>query len=103
MWVRVGRPYNYSYKTFTEPSYRGHHLAPAALLFADAQMFQLGYTHRAGFVSLSNFSSVATGKYMETKPIGYAGYLDWFGQHIPFSTKAVKSIGFEFFVPERSN
>jgi len=103
MWVRVSRPYSYAYKSFTRPSYRGRHLAPAILLFSDAQMSQLGYTHRAGFVSLSNYSSVAAGKYMETKPIGYAGYIIWFGQHVPFATRAVKNIGFEFFMPVRGS
>ena len=98
MWVRVNRPYNYAYKSFTRPSYRGRHLAPAILLFSDAQMYQQGFTHRAGFVSLENFSSLAAGKYMESEPIGYAGYFDWFGQQFPFATKAAKSIGFEFVV-----
>lgn len=63
-------------------------------------MFQQGFTHRAGFVSLENLSSLAAGKYMESERIGYAGYFDWFGRQFPFATKAAKSIGFEFFVRE---
>lgn len=100
VWVRVNRPYNYAYKSYTRPSRRGHHLAPAIMLFSDAHMFRQGYTHRAGFVSPSNFSNLAAGKHMESETIGYAGYFDWFGRCLPFATKAVKGIGFEFFVPE---
>ena len=100
MWVRVHRPYNYAYKSYTRPSHRGRHICPATILFSDSQMHKQGYTHRVGFVAISDFSSLATGKYMESEPIGYAGYLDWFGRHYPFATKAVKGIGFEFFVPE---
>ena len=103
IWVRVNRPYNYSYKSYTKPSYRGRHLCPATILFSDAYMYQQGYTHRVGFVAVSNFSSLAAGKYMESEPIGHAGYFDWFGRRFSFATKAVKSIGFEFFVPERGS
>ena len=100
VWVRVNRPYNYSYKSYTRPSCRGHHLGPAIMLFSDAHMFRQGYTHRAGFVSPSNYSNLAAGKYMKSETIGYAGYFDWFGRRLPFATNAVKKIGFEFFAPE---
>ena len=32
-----------------------------------------------------------------TRPIGYAGYVKWFGHVFPFRTKTVRNIGFEFF------
>jgi len=97
LWVRVDRPYVYAYKSFTRIRYRGKHLMPSVLLFSDKEMLKHGYTHRAGFVAIHNLPSLAAGKHMATKVIGYAGYLDWFGRRFPFRTRAVKNIGFEFF------
>jgi len=97
LWVRVNNPYCYAYNSFTLPGYRGQRISPAVHLFSDAEMFRRGFENRAGFVALSNTASLAMGKHMGTKPIGYAGYLKWFGRVFPFRTKAVRKIGFEFF------
>ena len=100
LWVRVNRPYCYAYNSFTLPRYRGQRIGPATHIFSDVEMFKLGFANRAGFVALGNTASLAMGKHMGTKPIGYAGYLKWFGRVFPFRTRAVRKIGFEFF--ERS-
>ncbi len=47
------------------------------------EMLKHGYTHRAGFVAIYNLPSLAAGKHMASKVIGYAGYLDWFGRIFP--------------------
>lgn len=98
VWVRVNKPYAYAYKSFTRSGYRGNRLMPSVLLFSDREMLKHGYTHRAGFVAIYNLPSLAAGKHMASKVIGYAGYLDLFGRYFPFRTQAVKNIGFEFFV-----
>jgi len=100
LWVRVKRPFNYAYNSFTRPSHRGQRISPAVHLFSDEEMFRQGFTHRAGFVSIANSASLAAGKHMDVDPIGYAGYLSWFGRDIPFRTRAVRNIGFEFFEPD---
>lgn len=100
VWVRVDRPFNYAYNSFTHPAYRGNRISAAVQLFSDEEMFRQGFTHRAGFVSVANSSSLAVGKYMGAEPIGYAGYLHWFGHYFSFRTRAVRNIGFEFFVPD---
>lgn len=97
VWVRLDRPYVYAYKSFTRANYRGHHLMPSVMLFADTESLKHQCTHRAGFVAIHNLASLAAGKHMAAEPIGYAGYLEWFGRHFPFRTRAVKNIGFEFF------
>ena len=97
IWVRVKRPYCYSYNSFTRPAYRGMRLSPAAHLYSDTEMLSRRFTHRAGFVSITNLESLAAGKHMGTNPIGYAGYLEMFGRRLFFRSKAVRDIGFEFF------
>jgi hypothetical protein len=97
LWVRVTRPYCYAYKSLTLPKYRGQRIAPAIHIFSDVEMFKRGFTHRAGFVAVANSASLAMGKHMGTRAIGYAGYLDWFGHAFTFRTKAVRNIGFEFY------
>ena len=69
---------------------------PALILYSDQEMLKLGYTHRVGFIAVTNFSSLAMGARMESRVIGHAGYLEWFGRYLPFRTKAVVEIGFEF-------
>lgn len=100
LWVRVNRPYCYAYNSFTRPSYRGRHIMPAIILFSDVEMLKQGYQYRAGFVAITNSASLAAGKHMGSNPIGYAGYVKWFGRYFPFKTRAAKKIGFEFFEHE---
>jgi hypothetical protein len=97
IWVRVKSPYCYAYKSFTRPSHRGQHISPGVHICSDAEMAKRGYQYRAGFVEVSNWRSLAMGKHMASRIIGYAGYAQWFGKCIPFRTRAVKAIGFEFF------
>jgi hypothetical protein len=97
IWVRVRHPYNYAYNSYTRPSYRGRRISPALHLFSDGKMYERGFTNRAGFVAVHNAASLAMGKHMGSKIIGYAGYFDWPGRNISFRTPSVKKIGFEFF------
>ena len=100
LWVRVAKPYCYSYKSFARPAYRGHHLAVGLILYSDEEMLKQGYTHRAGFISVSNFPSLAMRDRLLSANVGYAGYIEWFGRYFTFRTRGIKDIGFEFFVPE---
>jgi GNAT superfamily N-acetyltransferase len=100
VWVRVRKPYNYSYKSFTRPEYRGQGISPVAHLFSDNEMHKQGYRYRAGFVSIANYASLRMGKKMGSQRIGYAGYFAGFGRLMPFRTRAVREIGFEFFRPK---
>ena len=97
LWVRVDRPYCYSYKSYTRRDYRGNHIVPALILYSDREMLKFDYTHRAGFIEITNFASLALGNRMDSRLIGHAGYLKWFGRHFTFRTRAVAEIGFEFF------
>ena len=65
-------------------------------------MLNLQYTHRIGFIAVTNFASLAMGDHMGTRTFGYIGYFEWFGRYIPFRTKAVAEIGAEFFEPGKS-
>lgn len=103
LWVRVDQPYCYSYKSYTRPGYRGYRLVPSLMLFADAEMLKLGYTHRAGFIAITNFASLEVGKHMTSKVIGYGVFAEYFGRCFSFRSKAVAKIGFELFVPERGS
>lgn len=99
LWVRVERPYCYSYKSFTRTAYRGNHIVPALILYSDKEMLKLGYTHRVGFIAVTNFASLAIGARMDSRVIGHAGYLQWFGRYLFLRSKQVADIGFEFFEP----
>ena len=102
IWIRIHKPYNYAYKSFTRLEYRGKRISPVVHLFSDNEMRKLGFLYRAGFVAITNYASLNMGKHMGSKKIGYAGYIAWFGRLIPLRTNAVRKIGFEFFRPNES-
>ena len=103
VWIRVNKPYNYSYKSYTRRGYRGRRISPVVHLFSDNEMRKLGYEYRAGFVAITNYASLDMGKHMGSVRIGYAGYASLFGRLLPFRAAAVKAIGFEFFRPKDPN
>jgi len=97
LWARVRRPYQYSYKAFTRPSYRGKRIHVAITFLADAYLLALGYTFEVGYMEISNFSSIGVANFLGRRKIGYAGYAKWFGRCIPIRTPAVEKIGVELF------
>lgn len=97
LWVRVDRPYQYSYKAFTRPSHRRRHIHIAVTCLADSCLLERGYVAEVGFVEIINFASLALADFMGRRRIGYAGHLNWFGRRIPFRTPAVKKIGVRLF------
>lgn len=99
VWIKVDAPYNYAYKSLTRKAYRGRRISPVLHLMSDHEMYKLGFRYRLGFVAITNYSSLATGKHIGSRIIGYAGYGAWFGRVFGFRSKAVKATGFEFFQP----
>ncbi len=96
LWVKVDKPYCYSYKSYTRPDYRGRRISPGVHLCSDVGMLKHGFKYRAGFVEISNWASLAMSSHMGSHYVGYAGFAKWFGRYFPFRTGAVKKIGFEF-------
>jgi len=101
LWARVSYPYQYSYKAFTRPSYRGKRIHVAITFVADACLLERGYTFEVGYMETTNFASIGVANFLGRRRIGYAGYVKWFGRRILFRTPAVKKIGVELFEPGR--
>jgi hypothetical protein len=99
LWARVDRPYQYTYKSFTRPAYRGRHIHVGVTLFADIHLLERGYTAEVGFIDLTNFTSIGVAKYLGRRRIGYAGYVKWFGRRMLFRTPAARRVGAELFDP----
>jgi len=99
LWVRVRRPYNYAYKSFTRPEYRGQRIIPSLILFSDSVMLESGWTHRVGFIAITNFASLEVGKHIESHVIGLGVFATYFGRCFSFRSKGVVKIGLEFFAP----
>jgi hypothetical protein len=97
LWARVSRPYQYSYKAFTRPSWRGKRVHVAITFFADAYLLGRGYAFEVGYMEINNFASIGVANFLGRRRIGYAGYVKAFGCRIPFRTPAVQKIGFELF------
>ena len=100
-WIRVARPYSYSYNSFARPDFRGQHLVPALILYADHEMMTKGYTHRVGIIDVTNFPSLSMGKHLDGHTIGHVGFLKWFGGYRFFRSGPAVDVGFQFFQPSR--
>src|SRR5882672_4713500 len=102
MWVRVAPPCHYAYKAFTLPGWRGKRLHIAVSLASDEHFRARGDdAAEVGFNEVTNYAICAAADYLGRRRIGYAGYLTWFGRRIPFRTRPLGKIGFEFFEPAR--
>jgi hypothetical protein len=103
-WVRVARPYSYSYNSFARPEFRGQHLVPALIMYSDHEMRKKGYTHRVGIIAVTNFASLGMSKRMGSQYIGHVGFVKWFGRYHFFRSGPATDIGFQFLQPsiERS-
>ena len=100
-WIRVPRPYSYSYNSFARPEFRGQHLVPALILYSDYEMMKKGYTNRAGIIAVNNFPSLGMGKHLGSHTIGHVGFVRWFSRDIFFRSRPAADIGFQFFQPSR--
>src|SRR5688572_28069328 len=100
LWVRVPHSFQYGYKSYTEPSYRGRGLYPAVGRVADEQSLELGYPAMLHLVDISNIASLRAANQLGSKTSGYAGYLRVFGRPITFRTPRARSLGVELFLPK---
>jgi hypothetical protein len=99
MWIRVAHPHHYAYKAFTLPAWRGKHLHIAVSLASDEHFRAHGSGAEVGYNEVTNYAISAAADYLGRRRIGFAGYLAWFGRRIPFRSRSLRKIGFEFFEP----
>lgn len=86
----------YRYKSLTLPEYRGLHLDAALSKNIDRHLAERGYPMGLSFVETVNLSSLRSVARKGRRCIGYAGYVDRFGFHIPFRTPGCRALGFTF-------
>ncbi len=99
LWVRVGDGYSYSFKALTAPSHRGRHLRKVLIDFCEHWRTSQGWRYSIGYVDTRNLASIAAGRRSNNRPVGYVGYVNWFGRVVPFRTPGAKAVGFSFFLP----
>jgi hypothetical protein len=97
VWARGRRPYVLSYKGYTRPLWRGKRIHAAVARYSDAHFLERGYTAEVNFIELTNFSSFRQSRFLERQPVGYVGFIKWFGHVIPFRTPLVRKMGIELF------
>lgn len=99
MWVEFGPGHSYGYKALTLASHRGRHLQERLVHLSDRTLTSRGYLYNIDYIHTLNFPSIVADRRYGNRPIGYAGYLNWFGRTIPFRTPGVKARGFRFTHP----
>jgi GNAT superfamily N-acetyltransferase len=95
--VRIAAPYSYTYKVFTRAAYRGRGVWPALSAATNRRCLERGRGRIIGFVEINNFSSLVSTRKLNARRVGIAGFILICGYFIPFSTRAVKRTGFQFF------
>ncbi len=97
LWVRFGEGYSYSYKAFTVPAHRGRRLQQRLVHRSEHWRISQGSRYNIGYIDTRNLASIAADRRYGNRPVGYAGYLNWFGRVVPFRTPGAKARGFRFF------
>ncbi len=99
LWVQFGEGYSYGYKALTLPSHRGLHLQETLVHLTDRWQTSRGLRYNIDYIHTLNLPSIAANRRYGNRPIGYAGYIVWFGRTLPFRSCGVKARRFRFFVP----
>lgn len=99
LWVRFGEGHSYGYKALTLASHRGRHLQECLMHLADRWLTSHGYRYNINYIHGLNLPSIVANRRYGDQPIGYVGYVRWFGRTFPFRSPGVKAGGFGFFIP----
>ncbi len=99
LWIRIGHPLHYVYKSFTRTTHRGKGIHIAITRVADQHMLEMGRPAEVGFIDISNIQSLRAARSLGRHKVGWAGYLKIFGRCFTFRTPGVAATQSEFFVP----
>ena len=83
--------------SFTLPAYRGKHIMPSLLAFADNCCLDKGATLLIAYIETDNYPSMRCAVKVGNHVVGYAGYIYLFGKLFRFRTPGAKEHGFLFF------
>jgi hypothetical protein len=99
LWIRIGYPLHYVYKSYTRTTHRGKGIHIAITRVADQHMLEMGRPSEVGFIDISNLQSLRAARSLGRRKVGWAGYLKIFGRCYTFRTPGVAATQTEFFVP----
>ena len=99
LWIRIGSPLHYVYKSYTRTTHRGKGIHVAITRVADRHMMELGRPAEVGFIDIANIQSLGAARSLGRLKVGWAGYVKLFGRCCTFRTPGVAATRSEFFVP----
>ena len=99
LWVTVATTYEYAYKSFTHPDFRGRGIIGQVSRLRDNHSVEQGCRWTVGFVETHNYGSYRANRRLGSRTVGYAGYLKVLGHAFPFRTPGAVRHGFRFFHP----
>ena len=102
-WVLFRPEYSYGYKALTLPSHRGQHLQEHIVHLTDRWQTAHGRRYNIDYIDTLNLASIAADRRYGNRPVGYAGYLRWFGSRVPFHSPGVRAHRFSFHLPTSAN
>jgi hypothetical protein len=99
LWIRIGYPLHYVYKSYTRTTHRGKGIHIAITRVADQHMLEMGRPAEVGFIDIANIQSLRAARSLGRRKVGWAGYMKIFGRCFTFRTPGVAATQTEFFVP----
>jgi len=97
IWVDFNADAVYGRYSFTLPAYRGKHIMPSLLAFADNYSLDKGETLLIAYIETDNYPSMRCAVKVGNRVVGYAGYIYLFSKLFWFRTPGAKKHGFRFF------
>lgn len=98
LWIRIGHPLHYVYKSYTRTTHRGKGIHIAITRVADQHMLEMGRPAEVGFIDISNIQSLRAARSLGRHKVGWAGYLKLLGRCFTFRTPGVAATRTQFFV-----
>jgi hypothetical protein len=99
IWIDFNAAATYGCYSFTLPAYRGKHIMPSLLAFADNCCLDKGATLLIAYIETDNYPSMRCAMRVGNRVVGYAGHVYLFGKMFSVRTAGAKKHGFRFFTP----
>lgn len=99
LWVNFPAGFSYGHAAFTLPAHRGRRLQQLVVNECDRWLTAHGHTHNIDYIRVQNHASLLADRRYGNLPIGYAGFIKWFGKVWPWRSPALSKIGFYLYKP----
>jgi hypothetical protein len=96
IWIGFNSHCRYGFKSLTKEAFRGQRIHSYVTIMTEEET-RKDKTHTVGFIETHNYPSRHSSAFHGGTEVGYAGYIELFGNYYIFHSPGAKKSGFHFF------